>query len=204
MIKKNFNIQELLFNFAVADIFAFFVYQNFKYYLNTGSISTLLFLMFEALVVILVLIRPAPFSYSKSPKEWTVAFIGTYFPALLISGLQSFEGRELFLIPQIIGIMISFAGILSLNRSFGIVPANRGIKTTGIYRYIRHPLYAGYILSNTSFLIQNFSIWNLLVILAVFSAFIFRIFYEENFLSQDAEYLAYMSQTKARLLPYVW
>jgi protein-S-isoprenylcysteine O-methyltransferase Ste14 len=45
----------------------------------------------------------------------------------------------------VIGNLFQAMAKLSLRRSFGIAPANRGIKSDGLYRFIRHPMYAGYL-----------------------------------------------------------
>ena len=37
------------------------------------------------------------------------------------------------------------AGKVVLGRSFGLVPANRGIVARGPYLLVRHPIYAGYL-----------------------------------------------------------
>ena len=37
--------------------------------------------------------------------------------------------------------MLQIAAVLSLNRSFGLLPAHRGVKSDGLYRWVRHPLY---------------------------------------------------------------
>ena len=41
--------------------------------------------------------------------------------------------------------------------------ANRGIMVGGPYRMIRHPMYAGYMLNQFGFLLDNPSAWNLAV-----------------------------------------
>jgi protein-S-isoprenylcysteine O-methyltransferase Ste14 len=46
-----------------------------------------------------------------------------------------------------VGWGIALAGIASLNRNFGLFPEARGLVTTGLYRYVRHPLYLGEIVA---------------------------------------------------------
>jgi protein-S-isoprenylcysteine O-methyltransferase Ste14 len=105
--------------------------------------------------------------------------------------------------------MISFTAMFSLNLSFGVVPANRGVKSGGLYKIVRHPIYSGYLLSFTCFVIQNISdfeslIRNVSILVISLVALIFRIKYEEAFLSKDAEYRKLMETTPYRLIPKVW
>ena len=105
---------------------------------------------------------------------------------------------------QLTGLLLTTAGLLSLNRSYAIVPANRGIKTGGMYRLVRHPLYLGYLISDTGLLINQFSLWNLYVVGTAALLFIARIHYEEKFLLQDAAYRDYCDATRYRLIPGIW
>jgi protein-S-isoprenylcysteine O-methyltransferase Ste14 len=84
------------------------------------------------------------------------------------------------------------------------MPSNRGIRTTGIYKVIRHPLYAGYILTNTSFFFQHLSLWNFLILLLSTTMEIKRILIEEEFLGTDPEYVEYRSRVEFRIIPRVW
>ena len=46
--------------------------------------------------------------------------------------------------------MFVIAGKITLGRSFGIVPANRGVVTAG-RTLVRHPIYTGYLVSHLAF-----------------------------------------------------
>ena len=48
---------------------------------------------------------------------------------------------------QLIGLGLSIAAIASLGRSFAVVAANRGIRTAGVYRFVRHPLMLGFLVA---------------------------------------------------------
>ena len=39
-------------------------------------------------------------------------------------------------------------GKISLGRSFGLIPANRGIVSTGLYRLARDSIYLGYLITH--------------------------------------------------------
>ncbi len=93
---------------------------------------------------------------------------------------------------------------LSLGRSFGLLPANRGVVSTGAYRFVRHPIYAGYLLSEIGFLLANFSTRNLITIGVWMVLQIGRILLEERLLSDDADYRAYRAQVRYRLIPGVF
>lgn len=105
---------------------------------------------------------------------------------------------------QMAGLIITLAGLISLNRSYAIVPANRGIKTSGMYRVVRHPLYAGYILSDLGLILNQFSYHNLTAVVIATSFLVLRIRYEEALLREDPGYVEFCSKTRYRLIPYIW
>jgi len=93
---------------------------------------------------------------------------------------------------------------LSLNRSFGIAPENRGIKTSGIYRLVRHPMYLGYVLTETGFVISNLSSLNLIMLVTVTIILVLRLNSEERLLREDHAYQEYAERTPWRLFPFVF
>jgi protein-S-isoprenylcysteine O-methyltransferase Ste14 len=103
---------------------------------------------------------------------------------------------------QISGIAISIIGLISLNRSFGLVAAHRGIVSSGMYRFVRHPLYFSYEVSILGFMINNFSLYNIALCLVHLCCQLQRIKYEENLLSIDEAYRQYAIKTKWRLIPF--
>jgi protein-S-isoprenylcysteine O-methyltransferase Ste14 len=96
------------------------------------------------------------------------------------------------------------ASLMALNRSVGVVAANRGIKTRGPYAWIRHPLYAGEILFDLSFLISNWSYANGVLILAITLAQVVRSLQEERLLLRDKRYVLYHAEVPYRLVPGVF
>lgn len=112
------------------------------------------------------------------------------------------------LIPESSGAFLCGAGILwqlyakaSLRRSFGIVPANRGIVSSGAYRWVRHPIYLGYVIADMGFLLTNFGAWNVMVYGGLFTLQVTRIIQEERFLASDPAYAEYRSKIRYRVLP---
>lgn len=101
------------------------------------------------------------------------------------------------------GAIVALGAKLSLRRSFGIVPANRGVKRGGFYRYVRHPMYLGYMINQLGVLLLYFSAWNVAIYTVAWLAFWFRAREEEKILFDDPDYREYAAQVKARLLPGV-
>lgn len=202
-------IRERFFNILLALFYVYFAYSHAVYFFKTGSLPTFIFLVYESLIVFLVLLRKAPKEVSFDFKGWLAASIGTFLPIAFTSELHEFSGSLAVLAIQLIGVTISLIGMCSLNLSFGIVPANRGVKKAGMYKFVRHPIYAGYFISLTCFVIQNAGtqeslIRNAIILFITLTALIYRIKFEETFLSKDAEYKKLMKTTPYRLIPKVW
>jgi protein-S-isoprenylcysteine O-methyltransferase Ste14 len=100
---------------------------------------------------------------------------------------------------------MAIIALLSLSRSFGLLPAYRGIKSSGLYSVVRHPLYTAYVISFIGYLINNPSVANAAVI-AFGTAFllVMRIHCEESLLLEYDDYSRYASRTRWRLIPAVW
>ncbi|MDH5723367.1 MAG: hypothetical protein OEY94_08620 [Alphaproteobacteria bacterium] len=194
---------ELLCTLSLFILYGFFVAAfSYKVY-HDQSISAFLFLIYELMFLFMVVIRNLPKRVSASYYDWSIAIIGTVLP-ILMRPVDIPNEHMLLIAMQFTGCVITVTGLLTLSRSFGLVAANRGIRTSGLYAYIRHPLYSGYFLSIGSFMIQNFSLINLVIFMSFASLKIMRIFAEEKLLLQDPKYKAYAEKTKWRLYPYIW
>jgi protein-S-isoprenylcysteine O-methyltransferase Ste14 len=102
------------------------------------------------------------------------------------------------------GLMIVVLGKLSLGRSFGLTPANRGVVCSGLYRFVRHPIYLGYLITHIGFVIANPADWNLVLLGIADVALMLRACREEQTLAADATYRDYMHQVRWRVLPGVF
>ena len=103
-----------------------------------------------------------------------------------------------------IGLIIMVIGLVSLGRSFGIMPRARGLVQSGLYRWVRHPIYLGEFLVFAGIMMLAISPLTL-TIYGVFVALqVYRLVMEERTLS-DAypAYAVYCTRT-ARLLPGVY
>jgi protein-S-isoprenylcysteine O-methyltransferase Ste14 len=160
----------------------------------------LLLAVSESFTVLLVLIRK-PGQISLSPFAWAVAVIGTCAPLLVMPGGGMIISPATGASFMFAGLLLSLSAKLFLNRSFGIVAANRGIKRRGPYRLVRHPMYLGYFIIQISFLLLSLSLWNVVVYGIGWFALLLRIDAEEAFLSKDALYRDYAEVVRYRLIP---
>jgi protein-S-isoprenylcysteine O-methyltransferase Ste14 len=151
----------------------------------------------------MVLVRSIPKSFSISPIDWLVAWLATLTPGFF-GFYEETQDNIIALSIQIIGILFAVLAIISLNRSFGIIPANRGIKKNGLYRIVRHPIYAGYLISYAGFVLNEWHILNGIIFCTWLLFLIPRIQMEEKHLSKDPAYCAFKEETRWRLVPYVW
>jgi len=84
---------------------------------------------------------------------------------------------------------------------------NRGIVTKGPYRWVRHPHYLAKLIVWWLTLIPAFALydfWNVGNMIFWTVIYVLRAFTEENHLRADEDYVAYCSQVKWRLFPYIF
>lgn len=190
-------------NLVLALLYGAFLAVHFRAYLHAARTSLILAAGMETLFTVFFVLRRGASTVSRSPFAWSSTVAGTFLPVLLrpVEGAQDFLAAQ---VVQTMGAALSVYGIASLNRSLGLLPANRGIQTGGAYRWVRHPLYASYTLANIGYLASNPSTANACVCVAAFSAQLVRIRQEERLLMQDPVYAEYASEARWRLLPFVY
>jgi protein-S-isoprenylcysteine O-methyltransferase Ste14 len=104
---------------------------------------------------------------------------------------------------ELSGVILTQVARVYMGRSFGVLPANRGIVWKGPFRYMRHPVYFGWLVLSTGFAMCNPSWRNILIIVTTLPFMILRINQEEAHLKADPEYRAYMDRVRFRLWPGV-
>lgn len=172
-----------------------------------GSVNPLavLLLISESVVVVFTLFRRSTSAISVRLGDWLLATTATAAP-MLVSPIP--HSPAALVIPGVLLIVLGncfqVSSKLILRRSFGIAPANRGVKVSGPYRVVRHPMYAGYMVANIGLLLLMPSVLNLMVYAIGWSAQVLRILAEERLLSQDEAYRALQAKTRYRLIPGVF
>lgn len=198
-------LAELLAKIIIVTLFASMAIRLANDWLMTGHLTGMLLLASESLVVALTLVRR---SAGVVDRSWTARLLtgfSTFGPNLVTAGAAGALASE-FLTLGIsgTGLFVVVLGKLSLGRSFGLIPANRGIVSTGLYKLVRHPIYLGYLITHTGFVIANPDGWNLFVLAAADIALMLRAVREERTLMEDEAYRAYAGRVRWRIVPGVF
>ena len=174
------------------------------YKVGLMDIPRALFFTQAALFVVTMLIRRSPVRISSDPWFWAVAGIYSYYNLLvagLLRGGVALAPAQLVNALAVLGVWISIFARLSLGRNIGLIPAQRKIVTSGVYRYVRHPIYSGYFISTISWGLSCFSLVNVLALAFGCAVCIVKTLMEESFLSDDPDYAAYMKRVRWRWFP---
>lgn len=163
----------------------------------------ILVLLSETLAIVLILTRKRG-EIAMRPLAVLAAFAGTALPLMVRPGGATIAPSIVSSVLMIGGLSISILSKLYLNRSFGMIAANRGIKIGGPYRIVRHPMYLGYFINQLGFLLAGFSLANLLIYLAAWTFQLVRVHEEENVLCEDLSYRQFAKQVTARLVPGIY
>jgi protein-S-isoprenylcysteine O-methyltransferase Ste14 len=174
-------------------------------FLQTGHLTGLLLLVSELLVVALTVFRRRAAMVDRTLRGRSLTALSLLGPPLVIPTLHGALVPDLWTTAaSAAGLLVIIAGKLSLGRSFGLVPANRGIVSHGLYRAVRHPIYLGYLVTHVAFLIANPSPWNVALLASADIALVLRAIQEERTLLADPAYAAYQTRVRWRLVPGVF
>ncbi len=160
----------------------------------------ILVLASEIIGVFLILVQRRG-TWSTSSYATAISFVGTGAALCVAPTGRALAPEYVSAALIFAGTLISLAAKLSLRRSFGLIPANRGVKKRGAYSFVRHPMYTGYVINHIGFLMVFFSDWNIAVYLVAWVLLYLRAMEEEKFLRADPEYVDYTKKVKARIIP---
>lgn len=173
--------------------------------IDSGRLNVLLLLISETLTFIWLLLARRPLV-----RDWNPFTVFVALTAGFGSGMISLDAGAA-IIPlyvaaplQFLALWIVIWGKMSLGRSFAILPANRGVVTGGAYQYVRHPIYAGYLMGHILFLLSSFSIYNFAVYATITLFQVHRILREERILALTPEYREYLERVRYRLIPGIF
>jgi protein-S-isoprenylcysteine O-methyltransferase Ste14 len=159
-------------------------------------------LVFVALIVSYST-RREPVERSRGVREIIVPIIGAVLPfALLLTSPSRWMNRNIYLLYAVFVWMtaatsLTLWGLWTLRRSFSITVECRSLITSGPYRWVRHPIYLGEILTAAGVLIWRFSLQSLLLFMIFVQVQLLRAGWEESKLENTfPEYRDYRNQSK--------
>ncbi|MDX8438400.1 methyltransferase family protein [Mesorhizobium australafricanum] len=200
------DLREGLFRFIALAVAAIFVYRGaYHLVIDPGRLNVLLLMISDALTFTWLLLARRPIV-----RDWSPFTVFISLTAGFGSGFISLQDG-VAVIPLYIAAPLQFLalwlviwGKMSLGRSFAILPANRGVVTSGAYRFVRHPIYAGYLAGHILFLLSSFSLYNFAVYAIITLFQIHRILREERILALTEEYCDYLGRVRYRLCPGIF
>ena len=190
---------------TVGALFLLLAWRIAEDFSRTGRLTGLLLLASELLVVVLMVVRRTAVSVDRSLMARVLTVVSVVGPPLVgPAAVTPLAADALTAAASASGLALILAGKLSLGRSFGLVPANRGVVSSGVYRFVRHPIYLGYLVTHSAFLAANPTLWNLAMLVGADTALMLRAVYEERTLALDAAYLEYCERVRWRVVPGVF
>lgn len=150
------------------------------------AVETFVFVVF----LISYAIRKDPVSRSRGVREILIPLIGGVLPfALLISPPHRLIiGSEMY--ARIVFIWMTAAtcltvwGLWTLRRSFSVTVEARELVSGGPYRFVRHPVYLGEMLTAAAVAVLRFSLLNVVLLLLFVAIQLYRSRMEENKLAR--------------------
>jgi protein-S-isoprenylcysteine O-methyltransferase Ste14 len=155
-------------------------------------------------------------------KPWDKVFI-TLYQSFLLAWLMlmpldavKYHWSQIPILLQVVGVMLLITSFMIISLTFREnaflsptvrVQHDRGqtVISTGPYRYVRHPMYAGGLLLFLGTPLLLGSWYGLLLVALLIPAVAVRAVGEERVLRGELPgYAAYMNRVKYRLIPYVW
>jgi protein-S-isoprenylcysteine O-methyltransferase Ste14 len=104
---------------------------------------------------------------------------------------------------------IGFAMLVIVQNNYAAatvrVETGQSVASTGVYKFVRHPMYVGNVIMMVGIPLALGSYWGLLFVIPGVLVLVSRILDEEKMLTQElGGYREYTQRVRYRLVPYVW
>jgi protein-S-isoprenylcysteine O-methyltransferase Ste14 len=197
-------VSAALLNASLAALYALFIYRHAVTFLETREPTFLAIVVLETMIVALFLVRREASASNVSPMALAATAVGTFSTLFMAPVGRSGAPDAITVSIQVVGLTMAIVSLGSLRRSFGLAPANRGIKTNGMYRFVRHPLYASYLVALSGYLLAYPALRNVALLAASIAGQLVRMSLEERLLLRDPTYVRYAARTRSRLVPRLY
>lgn len=187
-------------NILVVLLLLLLAVSSYQRFLSSQSFSSFGILTVNTLFLCLFLTRPTAKSETTSLPLWLLATAAVALP-LMLRPSGTAGNASIGYGMQLTGLVMLVGSLLSLRRSFALVPGNRGVRDGGLYRIVRHPMYLSELTILLGVVVTNPTAANTIVWLCECGLQFARARAEENFLVVDPLYRAYRERVPYRLLP---
>ena len=187
-------------NILVIALFVLLAVVSYCHFASSRSIRSFSILAVNGVFLGLFLCRRPAKSETPRLSLWLLSLAGTALP-LMLRPTDSPGFVALGVVIQVTGMVMVAAGLLSLRRSFAVVPGNRGIRDGGLYRIVRHPIYISELIALLGAVLASPTVTNWIIWLCECGLQFARARAEEDFLAADPGYRAYRERVPYRLLP---
>jgi len=180
----------ILTNFLGAVFFVFlFIVRVMQF--SSGNLVAILLALQSALAAFFLVMRE-PAKRISHPLTSAIA----WGCALLPLAFNVEDANVMYSLP---GLLLALWSLIALGFSFSIAPEDRVLVVRGPYRWIRHPMYAGELLSLLGLCLANPLAWNWLVLIVFAFAVFKRVAAEESLLGDN--YRIYAAIVRWRFIP---
>jgi hypothetical protein len=125
-------VSAALLNVALATLYALFLIRHANAFVATHELPLLAVVALETMVVVMFVTRREASVTNLSPPALAATALGT-FSTLFVAPIQSSNVPSAVTVTiQLVGLVMAVVAMGSLRRSFGLAPANRGVKTSGM------------------------------------------------------------------------
>src|SRR5216684_1836968 len=161
--------------------------------------ANVVWLLGAAIMGVLSFVRTVPRSKMVNPRTVAATTGMLLLPCLMrpygpSTGGLAFCGVAL----ELFGIALTQVARVYMGRSFGVLPANRGVVSKGPFSLIRHPIYFGWLVLSIGYAMSYPTARNILLIAITLPFMVWRIEQEETHLSADPEYGIYRRRVRFR------
>jgi len=183
----------------------------------TASISVIsAYFLKKDLTLIANRLKAGPMAEKEKSQKVTQAFLAVFFILLLLFPPLDFHYHwsnvpwfvvlvaDVFVV---LGLAVVFLVFRENSFTSAVIEVNTGqnIISTGPYRVVRHPMYAGALLMLFFTPLALDSFFGLLFFFPMLLIIVFRIVEEEKFLTKNLSgYQEYTKKTHYRLIPFIW
>lgn len=175
------------------------------YYVNIAMrLSVIAYLVILAATVI---IRRLPIGKALGLEPRISALVGTF----LITAVILFPRCELSVPLGIVSTLLILTGegfaviiLMQLRRSFSIMPEARELVTSGLYRFVRHPLYLAEEIVAIGSVMQFLSTWTVMLLILHIAFQLRRICNEEAILTEIFPHYSIYREKTAQIIPGVY